>query len=312
MIQTIAVTHNYEVVKNISLEELKEQDYRWFWVDFNQPSEDEIALLEGYFHFHHLAIEDCLHFSQRPKIDYYEIANFLVLHSIHPQNTATEELDMFIGTNFIVTFHLKKLYEIEEIIETITNTTILYDKSNIFLTYLIIDKLVDYYFPAVYQIEDELLNLTNEKYIGDMDQVFVIRGRLLQLRRTIVPMSDLLYELLNNHKIDGIRDHLEYYSDIYDHLLKLSDIIETNRDITSDLRDSYISINSNRMNNIMKTLTVITTIFMPLTFIAGIYGMNFVYMPELEWKYGYFIVLSFMSLVGVGMFFWFYKKGWFK
>ncbi len=109
-----------------------------------------------------------------------------------------------------------------------------------------------------------------------------------------------------------MKQHAAYFQDIHDHLLKLSDMVEANRDLTSDIRDSFISINSYRMNTIMKTLTVITTIFMPLTFIAGIYGMNFRYMPELEWSFGYFAVLFIMFSIGLGMFWWFKVKGWFK
>ncbi len=103
-----------------------------------------------------------------------------------------------------------------------------------------------------------------------------------------------------------------YFHDIYDHLLKLSEMIETNREITADIRDSYLSLNSNRMNNIMMTFTAITTIFMPLSFIAGIYGMNFDYMPELHWKYGYFVVLAAMAVIGMTMFVWFKRNGWFQ
>ena len=102
------------------------------------------------------------------------------------------------------------------------------------------------------------------------------------------------------------------FSDIHDHLLKLTEMIEANRELTTDIRDSYISLNSHQTNHVMKVLTVITTIFMPLTFIAGLYGMNFHYMPELTWKYGYFATLILMVLVAIGMSLWFKKKGWFK
>lgn len=105
---------------------------------------------------------------------------------------------------------------------------------------------------------------------------------------------------------------MAYFTDIYDHLLKLTDMLEADREMTADLRDSYISLNSNRMNSIMKTLTVITTVFMPLTLIAGIYGMNFSNMPELGWKYGYFGVLFLMFLLSVAMVIWFMRRGWFK
>ena len=124
-------------------------------------------------------------------------------------------------------------------------------------------------------------------------------------------MRDLLYRIINSEKIADVRVQLAYFTDIYDHLLKLAEMLETNREMTADLRDSYDSLRSNRMNSIMKTLTVITTIFMPLTFIAGVYGMNFVHMPELEWQDGYFLVLGVMLLLGIGMFLWFKRKGWF-
>jgi magnesium transporter len=121
----------------------------------------------------------------------------------------------------------------------------------------------------------------------------------------------MLYRVINSDKIPGVQQHIAYYKDIHDHLLKLTDMIESNREMTADLRDSYDSIRSSRMNMIMKTLTVITTIFMPLTFIVGVYGMNFHYMPELGWHWGYFTVLGLMAALGVGMYVWFRRKGWF-
>ncbi|MNC65595.1 Magnesium transport protein CorA [compost metagenome] len=118
--------------------------------------------------------------------------------------------------------------------------------------------------------------------------------------------------MINSQHVQRTGEHTAYFTDIYDHLLKLTDMIEADREMTADLRDSYISLNSNRMNQIMKTLTVITTVFMPLTLIAGIYGMNFAYMPELQWKFGYGAVLLLMFVLGGSMVAWFVKRGWFK
>ncbi|MGO4277019.1 CorA family divalent cation transporter, partial [Paenibacillus sp. TAF58] len=130
--------------------------------------------------------------------------------------------------------------------------------------------------PSIYQIEDQLDDIENnfdaESIEVLMKHIFGIRAKLLKLRRTIVPMRDLLYRVINTDRIEHLREQLVFFTDIHDHLLKLSEMIDSNRDLTADLRDSYISLNSNRMNTIMKTLTVITTIFMPLTFIAGLYG----------------------------------------
>ncbi|BBP87881.1 hypothetical protein BsIDN1_14990 [Bacillus safensis] len=136
-----------------------------------------------------------------------------------------------------------------------------------------------------------------------MNEVFGIRSDLLKLRRTIIPMRDLLYRIVNTNMMKSDPNRHAYFNDIYDHLLKLTEIVESNRDMTADLRDSYQTLNSNRMNAIMMTLTIVSTIFIPLTFIVGVYGMNFDNMPELHWKYGYFGVLIFMGLLVTGMLF---------
>lgn len=145
-----------------------------------------------------------------------------------------------------------------------------------------------------------------------MNEVFGIRSDLLKLRRTIIPMRDLLYRIVNTNMMKSDTNRQAYFNDIYDHLLKLTEIVESNRDMTADLRDSYQTLNSNRMNAIMMTLTIVSTIFIPLTFIVGVYGMNFDNMPELHWKYGYFGVLIFMGLLVSGMLLWFKHKGWFR
>ncbi|XEC97279.1 magnesium/cobalt transporter CorA [Paenibacillus tarimensis] len=317
MLRTFAVTRDYKVLGDVPVEQLHTPDIAWFWVDFDRPTDEEIKLLDEYFHFHPLAIEDCIHFLQRPKLDHYdEDYHFFVLHRINPRDLSAEEIDLFLGERYVVSYHNKAAPEIEEVISKFLVHSQGADKGPVYLAYFILDKIVDHYFPGLYQIEDELNELDqNSEGVSTgklMDQVFDIRADLLKLRRTIFPMRDLLYRMINSDRIKGIRTHIAYFTDIYDHLLKLSEMVESNREMTNDMRDSYISLNTNRLNNIMKTLTVITTIFMPLTFIAGIYGMNFDVMPELHWKSGYFIVLLLMLLLGSGMYMWFRKKGWFE
>ncbi|MDR6554912.1 magnesium/cobalt transporter CorA [Paenibacillus qinlingensis] len=316
MIRTLAVTTDYSVIHDLPLEELSSPTIRWYWVDFFNPDEQEAANLKDHFHFHPLAIEDCFHFMQRPKIDHYTDVHFFVMHAINAKTLEAEEVDMFLGSNYIVTFHLHESREIDDAWTRVSEQVNMRNQGQIYAAYLILDNLVDHYFPGVYQIEDALDDMENnmkaEAIDALMNQVFEIRSQLLQLRRTIVPMRDLLYRIISTDRIEQVREHLVFFTDIHDHLLKLSEMIDSNREITADIRDSYISLNSNRMNTIMKTLTVITTIFMPLTFIAGIYGMNFSYMPELAWHWGYFAVLIIMVGIGLGMFGWFQKKGWFK
>ncbi|WP_243633212.1 magnesium/cobalt transporter CorA [Paenibacillus xerothermodurans] len=316
MIRILAVDREFSVIPVSDLQKLDANaDVLWYWVDFDQPSETEAELLGTHFHFHPLAIEDCFHLLQRPKLDHYDNIHFFVLHAMDPFTFTAAEIDLFWGPNYIVTFHTSPSREIDEAWRRMAETRELRGKGHVYAAYLVMDKLVDEYFPSVHQIEDQLSEIEvkgkRTSIHAVMNEVFEIRSKLLKLRRTIVPMRDLFYRIMNTDKIPGIKEQLFYFTDIYDHLLKLSENIESNREMTADIRDSYISLNANRMNTIMKTLTVITTIFMPLTFIAGIYGMNFEYMPELSWRWGYFGALLLMIGTGFGMYWWFRSKGWF-
>ncbi|WCN37413.1 magnesium/cobalt transporter CorA [Aneurinibacillus uraniidurans] len=314
MITTLAITTTGELLENIPLSCLSASDIDWYWVDFNVPTEDEAKLLDTYFRFHPLAIEDCLHFLQRPKLDYYENYLFFVLHSLNQTTLDVEEVDMFVGPNFLVSFHLKPLHELDEVRRKFLASTSGRSSGPVYIAYLLIDKLVDYYFPSVYRIEDALSELdTDERHIPGrklMDEVFAIRADLLKLRRTVGSMRDLLYRILNSERLKEFKEHHLYFTDIYDHLLRLAEMIDSSREMTADMRDNYISVNSYRMNNVMMVLTIISSIFIPLTFIAGVYGMNFKNMPELDWKYGYFAVLAVMAIIGGSMFLWFRRKGW--
>ncbi|MFC3749509.1 magnesium/cobalt transporter CorA [Paenibacillus sp. GCM10012306] len=319
MIRTMAVTHQGEVLTGLLLPEIQIADYAWIWVDFAAPTAEETALLDSYFHFHPLAIEDCMHVLQRPKLDYYENVQFFVLHALNERTLEAEEVDLFLSKNFLVSYHHQEKTEMNEAWEQVKqdiHSRKGWSGGPMAAAYSVMDKLVDKYFPSLYSIEDELADLesmgSKESVEELMSQVFDVRGRLLKLRRTIVPMRDLMYRIVNSQHVQSNGEERIYFGDIYDHLLKLTDMIEVDREMTADLRDSYISLNSNRMNSIMKTLTVITTIFMPLTLIAGIYGMNFKIMPELNWNFGYFGVLLLMVVLTVGMIAWFKRSGWFK
>ncbi|MCI2255279.1 magnesium/cobalt transporter CorA [Domibacillus sp. PGB-M46] len=314
MIRILAVDKEKQLLINPALDTLVKMD--WYWVDFNMPTKEEILLLSSHFQFHPLAIEDCAHFLQRPKLEYYENLSFLVIHALNKKTLEAHEVDLFMGENFIVSFHFQDLKEMNAVWEMFEKATDVNRFRPVEIGYKIMDKIVDSFFPMVQELEDYLLSVEN--YYGSkkatdtlINKVFGVRKDLLKLRRTIVPMRELIYRILESKRFIIQEQKRAYFQDIYDHLLKLSEMIESNRELTSDIRDNYISLNSFRMNNIMKTLTVITTIFMPLTFIAGIYGMNFEHMPELKWHFGYYIILGMMFFIGFGMFIWFKSKGWF-
>lgn len=317
MIKVLGVTNEYQLETEISLRAIDLSKYKWYWVDFSEPTDEEIQQLSDTFQFHPLAIEDCIHRLQRPKLDYYEDHTFFVTHTVREEDKeiSKEELNFFIGDHYIVSFHRHPVMEVNQVWDRLSSQKNIEQWDTYYVFYDILDKIVDNYFPLIYKIEDELDKIEDNRQRKSMDrlmnELFDTRYMLLNLMHTINPMRDLLYRMLNSQHLEGIRKRKAYFSDIYDHLLKLSEMVMSNRELTADIRDSYLSLNSHQTNNVMKVLTIITSIFAPLTFIAGIYGMNFENLPELTWKYGYFLVLGLMGIVALIMYLWFKRKGWF-
>ena len=312
MIHTYALTQDNILKQDIEINQVNSPEYKFFWVDFDQPTEQEIRLLTGFFHFHPLAVEDCLHFIQRPNMNFYDNVLFFVLHSLNQSSLKCEEVDVFVGEKFVVSFHLQNEPAFKEISKKVTSQKDINKIGPLFILHTIIDELVDNYFPIMHQIEDKLTafeeNEARSRKI--INEVYDIRGDLIRLRKTIYPMRDLLYRIMNSDKIRETGQYQQYFADIYDHLQKLTDMLNDNQEITADMRENFMSVQSYKMNSIMMTLTVFTTIFMPLTFIVGVYGMNFDNMPELHWKFGYFAVLGVMAFIAIAMSVWFYRKGW--
>ena len=320
MINFIGITKDNRIEKTMTIDNAVLSEYKWFWVDFSEPTEEEIKHLTDTFHFHPLAVEDCVQEFQRPKLDYYKNYTYYVTHIVREENKTIikDELDFFVGESCIVTFHKVPSLEVSKVWNHLLSMETITDLDTYYVFYEILDKIVDNYFPIIYRIEDELEKMiehTNTKSMNHlMNELYETRNMLLNLLHTINPMRDLLYRMLNSHhlNLNRVDERREYFSDIYDHLLKLSEMVMTNREVTSDIRDSYLSLNSHQTNNIMKLLTIITSIFAPLTFIAGIYGMNFENIPELKWKYGYFLSLTVMLMIGIAMLLYFKRRGWFK
>ncbi|GGD24804.1 magnesium/cobalt transporter CorA [Pontibacillus salipaludis] len=315
MIRTIAITKDQQLHKDLPLEKLSEEGIMWYWVDFSEPTPSETQKLDTVFQFHPLAIEDCIHNLQRPKLDYYDEHTFFVMHALNAKTLEKEEVDLFNGDGYIVTYHKQVCPELEQVWNRLLRERSFNVWDEFHVLHQIFDKVVDNYFPIVYAIEDHINDIEdNTKELSMetlLEQLFDTRADLLTMRQTVHPMRDLMYRILSSHRLDGVRERKEYFSDIYDHLLKVSELIESNREMTQDIRDSYMSLNSHETNRTMQILTVISTIFMPLTFIVGVYGMNFSYMPELDERYAYFVVLFIMFVIAVIMFLWFRRKGWF-
>ncbi len=317
VIRALIVTQDNQVFIDSNLERLDRSDIKWYFVDFDQPTEQEKQLLVSEFTFHPLAIEDCFQYLQRPKLEYYDGYSFFVLHAVEEPSLKGKEINLFASEQYVISYHEQASREVDFVFRAFQKLTGHEEHLTVEVVHKIMDKIVDGYFPIVHNLEDRIFSLEgryeqagNDKQI--MEDIFDIRSDLLELARTVLPMRDLLYRVIESKRLAIHPNKQAFFRDIYDHLLKLNDMIEYNRAMTSEFRENFISLNSYRMNNIMKTLTIFTTIFMPLTFIAGIYGMNFQYMPELTVRYGYFITLGVMALVAIGMTVYFIRNHWFE
>ncbi|SIS38352.1 magnesium/cobalt transporter CorA [Salimicrobium flavidum] len=305
-----------------SVNGLKETEYiqdvlnpahEWRWIDFDDPSSEEKKMLEHEFSFHPLAVEDCFHKLQRPKLDDYGDHTFFVLHTLDRQTLEKEEVNVFLQEGLLVTFHKHSSAFVKRVREQVKREP--EKNGEAVILHSILDQVVDAYFPIIYSLEDQINDLednTNDLSIEDMlEELFDRRRELLKMRQTIYSMRDMVYRMLYTHDFEKVYEHKEYFRDIYDHLLKVSDMIDSNREMTQDIRDIHLSVTSHKQNKTMQFLTVVSMIFLPLTFIAGVYGMNFSYMPELEYRYSYFIIWSIMIIMTLAMVAFFKKKGWF-
>jgi len=283
----------------------------------------DISLLErvgSLFDLHPLALEDILHTDQRPKVDDYGTYIFVVLRALSlpsdvKEDIKSEQISMIFGRNFLISFTEKEAKYIETIRERIRKDQGRIRKSGIdYLAYRILDAIVDQYFIILEglgdQIESEEEKLITRPMLDTLHTIQHLKREMLFLRKTVWPLREAISYLERRESILISDATVPYLRDVYDHTVQVIDTIETYRDMLSTMLDVYLSSNSNRLNEVMKVLTIIATIFMPLTFLAGVYGMNFQYMPELQWQWGYFGVWGLMIGIGVSMVIYFKKKKW--
>ncbi|MCJ0940155.1 magnesium/cobalt transporter CorA [Mammaliicoccus sciuri] len=314
MIKTYYVNLKDEIKETNSPKDISEEK-KWIWVDLNEPTKEESEILVDYFNFHPLSVEDATQVQQRPKFKQYDDYQFIVFHALDLKTLESEEVDIFIGEDFIVTFHRERYEEIDTIKRKLFNETIEINEPKDILLH-ILDDIVDNYFPFIYDIEDNVFNFEDRHNLDIttktlIDDTFDLREELLIIKRTVQPMKDLVYRMREGKVLHLNEQQFLFITHINDHLMKQMEMVDSSREMTSDIRDNYISLNSFKMNNIMKILTIYSVVFMPLTLIAGIYGMNFTNMPELEWHDGYYIVLVIMAVIAIIMLIVFKKKRWF-
>lgn len=294
------------------------------WVDFEaSPAEEDAPILLDTFHFHPLAVEDALRQTHVPRVDDWETYLFIVLHAVsHQENREnfieSRELDIFLGPNYIVTHHDQKIDALDLVYESASRQERLLKYGPDHLLYRLTDEVVASFMPVVEEIdmtidsvEDEIFNRPTSR---TLERIFRIKRAALHLRRIIGPEREVLNRLArDDYAVVDPKDQV-YFRDVYDHLVRLYDIIENVRDLISGTLDTYLSVINNRMNDIMKTLTVITTLFMPISFVVGFFGMNF-FVPEVplsEWVERPVFTFTLLLLVALpaGMFFWMRQRKW--
>jgi magnesium transporter len=327
MIRTLYFSSTGELKTDIRVDQFQDvlQDVEGLlWVDFqgNPPEQDE-PILREVFHFHPLAIDDALQESHVPKIDDWGDYLYIVFHAVHFETDGgghleTDELDVFLGQNYMVTHHDEELVAIERVWDLSHRDERHLLNGADHLLYRLVDEVVASYMPVVEDLDAAIDEAEDQVFSqpspNTLEQIFQLKRTALHLRRIIGPQREVLNKLArDDYKVIDVKARI-YYRDVYDHLVRLHDITESIRDLVSGALDTYLSVINNRMNEIMRTLTVITVLFMPLTFITGFFGMNFFgpAAPLDIWtdRTALIITMAIIVATPIGMYSWIQRRGW--
>jgi len=290
---------------------------RIIWVDVADPTSQDFDELAKEFAFHPLSIEDCRNEHQRPKVEEFQGYYFIVLYEaelVLGKHLELRELNIFLGKNYLVTVHSQPIRALETAERLWRGWTDLAERGTGLLAYLLIDSIVDNYMPLLDTLSDRMDDLEDQIFADfqpeALEEIFRIKKDLLFMRRSVTPLRDVFNTLLRREQPIFSRETHIYFQDVFDHLIRVADTIDTLRDMLGATMDAYLSVSGNRMNVVMKRLTSISTILMSVTLISSIYGMNFKYMPELEARYGYVGALCSMVAVGLAIYWYFRKIKW--
>lgn len=290
------------------------------WVDLEKHESVCDQFLAEVMKVHPLTIEDIWSEVQSPKIEDYDGYLYIVLHGVaagKKDKLTTVELDVVMGKTFVITHDPRDIVTSELKVE-IDRSARLLAKGPAWFAHAALDRAVDHYMPvvdkldaAIEQLQDDVLDKAGTKGGTHlMTRILEFKRILQSLRRTGIHQRETLLRLSRGEFDEIPAEALPFYRDIYDHFTRINDITDSYRDLVTSALDAYLSVQSNRMNEIMKTLTLMSTVMLPLTFIAGVYGMNFANMPELKWEYGYPLALALMAGTAAAILTWFRRRGW--
>jgi magnesium transporter len=291
------------------------------WLDLREPGPDELALLNDEFGIHPLADEDLRRRNQRAKLDTYDDHQVAVVYEPLPRSSegaALElgEIHVLIGPGWLVTVHWTDAPAIEEALLRFGAYPASRPASVGVLLYTLFDSVVDAFFPALDVLSDRIDALEDRIVSGEQDRetlrtVLQVKRELLELRRVLAPMRDVANAFLRRDNATVDDAALPYYADLYDHLVRILDQVDLLRDLVAAAMDANLSVTSNNLNAVMKRLTAVTVILILPTIVSGIYGMNFIHMPELDWPLGYPLAIGIMGTVMAGAFLYFRAHDWF-
>ena len=289
------------------------------WVDVTETTEEDGVLLEQVFSFHHLAIEDCISTQiHSPKIDGFGDYLFIVAHGINHVSESevveTAELAIFLSPNFVVSNHNIHMYSVESVRRLVEDDGRPMKRGADFLAHALIDALIDNVLPTIDKmseiaegIEDEVIRRPQQ---ATLEAILKLKRSTLRIHRVMAPQREVLNRL-SRGEFPVVKEEAQiFYRDVYDHLVRIEDLNQNIRDRADNALATYLSSVANRQNETMRVLSIVATIFLPLTLLAGIYGMNFENMPELKWPWGYFAVLGFMGMVIAGVIWRFWASRW--
>lgn len=289
------------------------------WIDIVAQDEGALDLLQKRFDFHPLAIEDCRHFDQRPKLEEYTGYLFIVMHGFSlrlegaDSDVTPHELHAFLGPRYLVTIHTDAIDPLDSVWKRIAGDAGLGRRGADFLYYLIVDEIVDANFvildqlsDALDDIEDAVLHRSERR---DLANIFQLKKALVTLRRILSPQRDVFAMLAKRGHVCIQEKSSVYFRDVYDHLTRIYESIDAARDMLGNALDAYLSMVAQRTNDIMKRLTILSAVFLPLTFVTGFFGQNFTSMP---FDSVFLLVGALVSLVLIpaGMLYWFRRSGW--